>query len=105
MTDRDKAIEASFRSYMSLKSQVWKQIAELWQGLFFRVEPHLGDIFKAGADWQAAQTGWVPLADIPDEWKDGRLLIETVAYRLPELGVYETQAMIPTSPPDQDTPE
>lgn len=54
MTQND--MERAYSDYMARKKAVWSQIAELWQGLYLRVEPHLMDIFKAGAEWQAAQS-------------------------------------------------
>lgn len=30
--------------------------------------------FLAGADWQNKQSPWVEIVDIPEEWKDGRVL-------------------------------
>ena len=65
MSDMEKA----YSDYMSKKSAVWSQIAELWQGLYLRVEPHLMDIFKAGYTAAQSQSGWVMGLDAPvDTW-------------------------------------
>ena len=70
-------VEKAYSDYMSKKSAVWSQIAELWQGLYLRVEPHLMDIFSAGYTAAQSQSGWVPIRDIPEEWKDGRGVLLT----------------------------
>ena len=57
-------IEKAYNAYMSKKKYVWSRIAELWNGLYLRVEPHLLDIFEAGYRAHASHSGWVEVSEI-----------------------------------------
>lgn len=116
--DRQKAIEAAMRS-PQWESQVATAAKNAEADAVdasvdfspMNFERGFIDGFKAGADWQEAQTGWVKIADMPEEWKDGRFLdyYHPLFGRLtnsePEIlrdmkGI--THAMLPPSLPKQD---
>ena len=88
MTD---PVERAYAFYMRQKSAVWNQIAELWQGLYLRIEPHLLDVFRAGYD---AANGSRFNEDLSEAPRDGTFLLLLVSGGLERPAISESEDYI-----------